>query len=113
LVVAEAGDPEGEPRYRMLEPVRQYGQEKLEESGEKDEVGGRHALFFLALAEEVEPKINTADRRRWLERLEVEHDNLRAALAWSREEEGETGLRLAGALLWFWFHRGYLSEGRG
>jgi predicted ATPase/DNA-binding SARP family transcriptional activator/DNA-binding CsgD family transcriptional regulator len=113
LVVAESGDPEGDLRYRMLEPVRQYGREKLEESGEEDEVGRRHALFFLALAEEIEPKINTADRRRWLERLESEHDNLRAALAWSRKEaQGETGLRLAGALFWFWFHRGYLSEGR-
>jgi hypothetical protein len=113
LVVAESGDPEGDLRYRMLEPVRQYGREKLEESGEKDEVGRRHALFFLALAEEIEPKINTADRPRWLERLENEHGNLRAALAWSRKEaQGETGLRLAGALFWFWFHRGYLSEGR-
>jgi len=72
-------------------------------------------LFFLALAEEVEPKSNTADRQRWLERLENEHVSLRAALAWSRAEgtRGEAGLRLAEALFWFWFHSGYISEGRG
>ncbi len=105
---------DGEPRHRLLETVRQYGREKLEESGEEDEIRRRHALFFLALAEEVEPKINTAGRRQWMERLENEHDNLRTALAWSSTEEtrGETGLRLAGALLWFWFHHGYLDEGR-
>jgi predicted ATPase/DNA-binding CsgD family transcriptional regulator len=105
---------DGEARYRLLETVRQYGQGKLQESGEIAEVRRHHANFFLQLAEQVEPKINGRDRRAWLARLEVEHDNLRAALAWSREEKGgETGLRLAGALLWFWFHRGYLSEGRG
>jgi predicted ATPase len=72
-----------------------------------------HAAFFLELAEHVEPKVNGKDRDVWLEQLEFEHDNLRAALAWSREEaEGETGLRLVGALSWFWFHREYWSEWR-
>jgi non-specific serine/threonine protein kinase len=105
---------DGVARYRLLEPVRQYGQERLEESGEEAEASRRHAFFFLAVAEEIEPRINTAGRRRWLNRLANEHDNLRAALAWSCAESprGETGLRLAGALLWFWFHQGYLSEGR-
>src|SRR5688500_14869937 len=70
--------------------------------------------YFLKLAEEVEPKINSEDRDLWLERLEVEHDNFRAALAWSREEaQGETGLRLAGALVWLWYHREYWSQWRG
>jgi predicted ATPase/DNA-binding NarL/FixJ family response regulator len=110
--VAEHGGTEA--RYRFLETVRQYGMEKLEESEETDGVGGRHALFFLALAEEVEPKINSADRPRWLKRLGKDHDNLRVALARSldAEAQAEAGLRLAGALLWFWFHRGYISEGR-
>jgi predicted ATPase/DNA-binding NarL/FixJ family response regulator len=110
--VAEHGGTEA--RYRFLETVRQYGMEKLEESVETDGVGGRHALFFLALAEEVEPKINSADRPRWLKRLGKDHDNLRVALARSldAEAQAEAGLRLAGALLWFWFHRGYISEGR-
>ena len=114
LVVFEERQ-DGTVRYRLLETVRQYASEKLERSREEDEVGSRHALFFLALAEEVEPKINTAGRLRWLERLENEHDNLRAALAWSRAEgtRGETSLQLVAALFWFWFHSGYFSEGRG
>ncbi len=102
-------------RYRLLETVRQYAWEKLAGSEETDGVGARHALFFVALAEEVEPRINSADRPRWLKRLEKDHDNLRAALARSldAEAQAEAGVRLAGALLWFWFHRGYVSEGRG
>lgn len=110
VLVAER---DGEARYRLLETVRQYGWEKLSESGEVEAVRWHHARFFLALAEEVEPKINTADRRLWLGRLEVEHDNLRAALRWTANAgETETGLRLGGALFWFWLHSGYWSEGR-
>lgn len=87
--------------------------EKLEESGEEPEVRRHHAGFFLELAERVEPLINGKDRGFWLERLDAEHDNFRAALAWSREEaEGETALRLSGALSWFWYHREYWSEWR-
>jgi len=104
----------GEARYRLLETVRQYGQEKLDESGEGPTIKRHHADFFLKFAEQVEPNLNGKDRGLWLERLEIEHDNFRAALAWSSEEEaeGETGLRLAGALSWFWFHREYWSEWR-
>jgi predicted ATPase/DNA-binding CsgD family transcriptional regulator len=111
--VAEHGGTEA--RYRLLETVRQYGWGKLQESEESDEVGSRHAIFFLALAEEVEPEINSSERMRCLERLEKDHDNLRAALGRSLalEAQGETGIRLAGALLWFWFHSGYVSEGQG
>jgi predicted ATPase/two-component SAPR family response regulator len=113
VVVQERG---GEARYRLLETVRQYGWEKLEEAGEAESVRRRHAIFFLALAEEVEPKIepnvNIADRRPWLEHLEIEHDNLRAALRWAQESSPQTGLLLANALYWLWYHRGYLSEGR-
>ncbi len=112
LVVAQERD--GEARYRLLETVRQYGREKLLESGEAETARRHHASFFLTLAEEVEPKINGADRGAWLAYLEAEHDNLRAALRWSAETgEAETGLRLAGALWQFWFHRGYGSEARG
>jgi predicted ATPase/two-component SAPR family response regulator len=114
VVVQERG---GEAGYRLLETVRQYGWAKLKESGEAEVVRRGHASFFLARAEEAEPKIepniNIADRRPWLERLEIEHDNLRAALRWALESSPETGLRLAGALYWLWYHRGYLSEGRG
>jgi len=96
-----------------LETVRQYAREKLEESGEEPDVRRHHAEFFLELAERVEPLINGKDRELWLGRLDAEHDNLRAALGWSREEaEGETALRLSGALSWFWYHREYWSEWR-
>jgi predicted ATPase/DNA-binding CsgD family transcriptional regulator len=115
VLVAEQQSSE-EARYRLLETVRQYGREKLGESGEEPTIRRHHANFYLKLAERVEPKVNSKDRGLWLGRLEVEHDNLRAALAWSRAEEepeGEVGLRLAGALSWFWFHREYWSEWRG
>jgi len=109
--VAEQG---GEARYGLLETIRQYGAQKLKGSGEEPEIRRRHADFFLELAEEVEPRINGRHRDAWLERLEAEGGNLRAALAWSRQEaQAETGLRIAGALLWYWFHRGYWKEGRG
>ena len=109
LVVAEESWERG-ARYRLLEPVRQYASEKLVESGEEDDVRRRHARFFLALAEEAEPGLRGPRQVEWLDRLEQEHDNLRAALAWSLEED--LGPRMAGALSLFWYTRGYLSEGR-
>ena len=113
VLVAQQG---GKARYRLLETVRQYGRQKLDESGEEPAVRRHHADFFLKLAEQVEPKINSKDHSLWLERLEAEHANLRAALAYysqEKEAQGEAGLRLAGALFWFWFYRGHWSEGRG
>jgi predicted ATPase/DNA-binding CsgD family transcriptional regulator len=110
LVVEQGGE---EARYRLLETVRQYGWEKLSESGEAAEIRRRHAALFLELAEAAEPAIMGPGQEAWVERLEVEHDNLRAALGWLREEgEAERGLRLAGALGRFWWFRGYFSEGR-
>jgi predicted ATPase/DNA-binding SARP family transcriptional activator/DNA-binding CsgD family transcriptional regulator len=112
LVVAEASEGGG-VRYRMLEPIRQYASEKLKEGSEGDEVRRRHAGFFLALAEEAEPRLRTPEDREWLELLEREHDNLRAALSWALERgEVDLALRLAGALGMFWFTQGYLGEGR-
>jgi len=111
LVVAGAS-PEGALRYRMLEPMRQYGRERLEESGEALVARRRHAAWYLAFAEEAEPKLIDAEQAGWLERLETEHDNLRAALEWFLEEgDTERGLRLAGALGEFWRVRGHLGEG--
>jgi predicted ATPase/DNA-binding CsgD family transcriptional regulator/Flp pilus assembly protein TadD len=109
LVVADE-DWERGARYRLLEPVRQYASEKLVEGGEEDDSRRRHARFFLALAEEAEPGLRGPHQVEWLDRLQQEHDNLRAALAWSLEED--LGARLAGALSLFWYTRGYLSEGR-
>jgi predicted ATPase/DNA-binding SARP family transcriptional activator/DNA-binding CsgD family transcriptional regulator len=101
-----------EMRYRMLEPVGQYAQEKLGESGVTEALRRRHAAYFLTLAEEAEPKLLGPEQTKWLERLETEHDNLRAALKWLLGRGDELGLRLAGALSRFWYIRGYLSEGR-
>jgi predicted ATPase/DNA-binding SARP family transcriptional activator/DNA-binding CsgD family transcriptional regulator len=113
LVVAGAAAG-GAVRYRMLEPIRQYAREKLEESGEAAEVQGRHAAFFLALAEEAEPELAGPQQSAWVERLEEEHDNLREALSWALERgEADLGLRFGGALWRFWYTRGYLSEGIG
>jgi predicted ATPase/DNA-binding CsgD family transcriptional regulator len=111
LVVVVRGDEES--RYRMLETVRQYASEKLRVSGEVGTVGRRHAGFFVALAEEARPAMVGPEQAAWMKRLEEEHDNLRAALGWLKEEgEAEPGLRLAAALMRFWWFRGHLTEGR-
>ena len=112
LVVVEAGE-QGVPRFRMLEPVRQYSQERLQESGTAERVRARHAQYYLALAQEAEPELEGADQTRWMDRLEAEHDNLRAALSWALEGgRAELGIRLAGALRVFWVRRSHYSEGR-
>jgi predicted ATPase/DNA-binding SARP family transcriptional activator/DNA-binding CsgD family transcriptional regulator len=111
LVVSEA--EEGGFRYGMLEPVRQYARERLEESGEAQATKRAHAGYFLALAEEAEPRLWESGDKAWFGRLEKEHDNLRAALSWAVEhQEAELALRLGGALRWFWRARGYYGEGR-
>ena len=115
-----------EARYYFLETVRQYGRDKLMESGEGGVLCERHLEWYLDLAEQAEPELGGLDQVMWLERLEVEHDNLRAALEWSLGSGGEpsvpggkagspraeAGLRLAGALRPFWWIRGYFNEGR-
>jgi DNA-binding CsgD family transcriptional regulator/tetratricopeptide (TPR) repeat protein len=112
LVVAEATG-KGAVRYGMLEPVRQYSRERLGESGEVEAIRRAHARFFLALAEEADSELRGPRQGTWLERLETEHDNMRAALTWSVEGgDAEQGLRFAGALAWFWGVRGHYAEGR-
>ena len=111
-LVAVRERQESRVRYRLLEPIRQYAWEKLEEGGEGEEVRRRHADFYLALAEEAEPRLRGPEDTEWLERLEVEHDNLRAALSWALEGgEAKLGLRLAGALWLFWEGHGHYGEG--
>jgi predicted ATPase/DNA-binding SARP family transcriptional activator len=106
-------DARGEPRFSMLETVREYALEKLEESGEAERVRERHAEYFLALAEQAEQEIWGPRQEAWLDRLESEHGNLRAALSWAvKSREAESALRLAGALEPFWEARGHISEGR-
>lgn len=112
LVIAETHD--GEARYRLLETVREYGRERLVEAGEDGVVRTRHRDWYLRLAEQGERGLQGPEQSSWLERLETEHDNLRAALEWSNSDPAaaEPGLRLAGALYWFWWMGGYWSEGR-
>jgi predicted ATPase len=114
LVQAQQGT-RGEPRFSMLETIREYATEQLQASREEDAVLEQHAQYFLRLAEDAVPHLfRPAERESWLERLESEEANLRVALAWceARQDRVETGLRLAGALAWFWFLRGSLHEGR-
>ncbi|HEU5472303.1 MAG TPA: LuxR C-terminal-related transcriptional regulator [Actinophytocola sp.] len=112
LVLVEKQD--GKTRYRLLQMVRQYAREKLTEPDEAVELHTRHARYFLDFAEDIQPRINTADREQWLTRVESDVDNLRAALSWSRTEgPPEVHVRLANALVWFWLYRGHLTEGRG
>jgi len=101
-------------RYRFLEMVRQYASEGLNAGGESGRVRAKHRDYFLALAEEGEPELKGAGQEGWLRRLEAEHDNLRAALAWCGAEEGGAamGLRMAVALWQFWELHGYYNEGR-
>jgi len=103
-----------EPRLSMLEMVREYAGEQLVRSGEEAAVAARHCAWCLAMSEEAAVNIRGPDQRAWLDRLEAEHDNLRAALGWCQRDpaRGELGLRLAGALGWFWRLRGFMTEGR-
>jgi predicted ATPase len=93
-----AGEQGGEARYHLLETVREYGQELLQDSGEAARTRRRHGAFYLDLAERAESGLTGARQGWWLARLEAELDNLRAAIGWSLREEPEAGLRLAGAL---------------
>jgi predicted ATPase/transcriptional regulator with XRE-family HTH domain len=122
-----------EPRFTMLETIREYALERLMERGEEEILRWHYAAYYLALAEQAEQGLQGPDARRWLDRLETEHDNLRAVLAFCLESRDlgpeasgqespilkpqafsriEIGLRLAAALWWFWWARGHGSEGR-
>ncbi|HMN62531.1 MAG TPA: AAA family ATPase, partial [Anaerolinea sp.] len=104
-------DAAEEPRYRMLETVRQYARERLVESGGAEDQHERHLDYFLALAQQAEPNLRTRGARRWLDGLDREMDNLRQGLEWSIYGSVEKGLLLAAALLWFWHTRNHRAEG--
>ena len=103
-----------EPRFSMLETIREYAVERLEASAEAPTQHRRYAEHFLGLAEEAEPNlIGPGSHAEWLDRLERDHDNLRAAMSWlAASGDGEHALRLAAALWRFWDLRGHLVEGR-
>jgi predicted ATPase/class 3 adenylate cyclase len=112
-LVRQEGTEGLEPRFVMLETIREYGLERLRKSADAEAVPRRHATFYMTLAEEAEQRVTGEDQRSWLDRLDAEHDNFRAALGWALESgQAEVGLRMAGALWRFWQQRGHLSEGR-
>ncbi len=110
--LVQASEQGGAMRYRLLESIREYALGQLARSDEADIVLQRHAQMFLALAEQGETQLAGANQVLWLNRLEQEHDNFRAALAWSVKRNPPIALRLTTALAGFWHVRGYLSEGR-
>jgi len=113
LQLREPGKGE-EPRFAMLETIREYGLELLVASGELESVREAHAMYFLELSERADLDLSASDSPERLDRLEQEHDNLRAAMHWSLEDierREQIALRMGGALRSFWYVRGYLSEG--
>jgi predicted ATPase/DNA-binding CsgD family transcriptional regulator len=113
LIVAETSG-KTPARYRLLETIRVYALEKLQEAGEATRMHDRHLDLFLSRAEEAMPKQFEAYQQLWLNWLEAEHDNLRAALSWALESKRiETGLRLTSALTYFWEIHSYVQEGLG
>lgn len=110
MVLSDAGH--GASRFRMLETLRQYGAERLAENGGTKSARDRHLAWAVALAAEAEPHLEGTGQAEWLERLAVEHDNLRSALGWATSSSDGAALSLASALGRFWEVRGHLSEGR-
>jgi len=105
----------GQPRFRMLETIREYALERLSQSGEMPELQQRHANYFVGIVlKQASLGITTAEATAWLDRLEREHDNIQAALEWNltTPEGRELALSVLATLTWFWYRRGFFSEGR-
>ncbi|HKC75165.1 MAG TPA: AAA family ATPase, partial [Chloroflexota bacterium] len=116
---------EEEPRFVMLETIHEYARERLNEGGEADVLRRQHVAYYLAMAEQAEAGLHGPDQGDWLVRLEDEHDNVRAALVWclgegehgiagpgaAPAERTAAGVRLAGALWWFWYLHAHRREG--
>ncbi len=112
LVAARPPQDGREARYGMLEPVRQYAREKLEESGEDERVGERHAGYYVALAERARTGLHEPAQAGWLDELAREHDNVGAAMAWLLERgRVKEAARIGWGIREFWFRRGYMGEG--
>jgi predicted ATPase len=102
----------GEARLDMLETVREYAWERLEESGELDTAAQAHCAFYLALAQEAEGQLHGAEQAAWLRQLETEHPNPRAALTWTvQQRKSDLAVRLASVLSRFWYMHGHAGEG--
>jgi predicted ATPase/transcriptional regulator with XRE-family HTH domain len=114
LVVRDQSvEADAEPRFHMLETIREFGLEKLAAEGEEADARRRHADWYLALVERADPELNGRDQPLWLTRLAAEHSNLRAALDWLLEQSDPTpALALAAGLWRYWWVRGHIAEGR-
>ncbi len=112
LLLAEQ-QANGEVRFRLLGVVREYAHDRLDESGEVPAIRRKHAVYLLALAEEAEPNLRSAQPAESLNRLEEEYDNIREALRWSLTNDPDTAARIAVAIRYFWDFLGYLTEGLG
>ena len=110
-LIQSASGADGSRRYHQLETIRQYAREKLLDSGKSELLRNRHLDTFIRLVEAAELNLRGPRQVEWLDRLEVELDNLRTALEWALAEEGQKGLRLATSMFWFWNNRGYRVEG--
>jgi len=112
-LIHRLGEISAEPRFGVLETIREFGLEQLAASGEETATRDAHAAHYLAMAEANEVPIYNLGRPDALARTEAEHTNLRAALTWLLDtEQGTAARRLTGALFWFWFYRSHLTEGR-
>jgi non-specific serine/threonine protein kinase len=109
---SEPGGDGRAPRHRLLETLRRYGLDRLEEAGQAPTFRDRHRDWFLALARAAGPQLSGPDQARWLDRLESERDNLRAALDWCLARDPDAALGFAAALWRFWWIRGHFREGR-
>jgi len=111
-LIRQSEGVDGDPRFTMLETIREFALERSQQGERHAELRRRHATWFAELAEQARPVLTTAERRAWLDRLEQEHDNIRAALGWAVEQrEAEIALRFVATLWRFWQFRGYLAEG--
>jgi predicted ATPase/class 3 adenylate cyclase len=111
-LLRQMGTEVAEPRFFMLETIREYAAELLSEVPDAHEIRRRHAGFFLDLAESAEPELTGERQAHWLDALAIEHDNLRSAIEWAVTDDMQVSLRLATALWRFWQMRGHLREGR-
>jgi predicted ATPase/DNA-binding SARP family transcriptional activator len=113
-LLQSVGEVANQPRFGMLQPIHEFAADLLERSGDSPAIASRHFNYFLDLAERAEPQLKGSAQIEWLERLEADQGNLRAALTWVTQEgiAGELAQRLANALLWFWHGRDRVAEGR-
>nr|HMN30508.1 tetratricopeptide repeat protein [Caldilineaceae bacterium] len=106
-------DAQMEPRFRLLEMVREYAYEQLTVNQEAEQAQWQHAVYYARWAEAVEPYLRGSQAKVYVAKLEAEHNNLRAALAWAlATDNAETALRLGGALGRFWLIHGHVREGK-